>query len=319
MRTEPLIDDAPEAVAAPSQPAHFGVREWALLAAIASMWGSSFVFIEAALRDFSPPLIALLRVIFGIGTLVWLEKARSPIPRTEWRSIFLLGFFWMAAPFLLFPIAQQWVDSSLAGMINGGVPIFAALVAAILIRTAPSFRQMVGLVVGFVGVVTVSWPASRGATASALGVILLLLATMSYGLAINIAVPLQRKYGSLPVVLRAQLVALALTAIPGLVAIGDSTFSWTALAATVPLGCLGTGLAFLGMTTLAGRVGAARAAVTVYFIPVVAIALGAIFLNEDIAALSLVGTAMIILGAILASRHDRPEAPRPPLAVTATH
>ncbi len=307
----------PEASPAVQQ-AHFGLTEWALLAAVASMWGSSFVFIEAALRDFSPPLIAALRVVFGIGTLAWFEKARVPIPRHEWRSIFLLGFFWMAAPFLLFPIAQQWIDSSLAGMINGGVPIFAAVVAALIVRALPSARQVIGLVVGFVGVLTVSWPASQGATASALGVVLVLLATMSYGFAINIAVPLQRKYGSLPVLLRAQLVALALTAIPGLVALGDSTFSWRALLATVPLGCLGTGLAFLGMTTLAGRVGAARAAVTVYFIPVVAIVLGALLLDEEIAPLSLVGTAMIILGAVLASRHDRVDVPRPPLSVAAT-
>ncbi len=307
--TPPMVE-APVATATePAAPARlglaaFGLGEWGLLVAIASMWGSSFLMIEAALGSFSPPLITLLRLVFGAGTLVWFRKSRTSIERSDMPAVVLLGFFWMAGPFLLFPIAQQWIASSLAGMINGGVPIFAAVVAAIWMRKAPSLRQFIGLIIGFAGVVSVSWPAVQGARSSAIGVGLVLLATMSYGLAINIAVPLQQKYGSLPVLLRAQAVALAITIVPGLLAIQSSSFSWGALAATVPLGCLGTALAFVGMTTLVGRVGAVRGAITVYFVPVVAIAFGAIFLNETIAAVSLVGTAMVIGGAILASRRE---------------
>jgi drug/metabolite transporter (DMT)-like permease len=73
----------------------------------------------------------------------------------------------------------------------------------------------------------------------------------------------------------------------------------------IPLGCLGTGLAFVGMTTLAGRVGAARGSVTIYFIPVVAIALGLLFRDETIAIVSLVGTALVLFGAYLTSRAER--------------
>jgi drug/metabolite transporter (DMT)-like permease len=210
----------------------------------------------------------------------------------------------MALPFLLFPIAQQWIDSSLAGMINGGVPIFAAMVAAIAIRRLPNKRQALGLMLGFAGVLTVGWPAIQGARSTALGVGLVLLGTISYGIAINVAVPLQQRYGSLPVLLRTQFVAIGLTVVPGLLAIPSSEFSTTALAAVIPLGCLGTALAFVGMTTLVGRVGAIRGSVTVYFIPIVAIALGALVRNESIHPLSIFGTAMVITGAFLASRSD---------------
>lgn len=293
--------DRPTALEAPGSRA-FSLSEWGLLAAIAAMWGSSFLLIEVALDALAPAAITLLRVGFGLLTLVWFKKARTPIERADWRPIALLGIFWMAGPFLLFPIAQQWIDSSLAGMINGGVPVFASLVAAASTRRVPRTQQIVGILIGFGGVIAVGWPAVQGARSSALGVGLVLLATVSYGIAINIAVPLQRRYGSLPVLLRAQCVALAITIGPGLWALSRSSFNLESVAATVPLGVFGTGLAFVAMTLLVGRVGAARGSIAVYFVPVVAIALGAQLRDESIAALSLAGTALVLFGAYLTSR-----------------
>ncbi len=276
--------------------------DWALLVGTALLWGSSFVWIEEALEAFEPALITLIRIALGAATLVAFPRARAAVSRSDLPGLALLGLLWMAAPFLLFPIAQQWIDSSMAGMINGAVPIFATLVAAVVARRAPNPKQVVGLVIGFAGVLIVAWPAVRGADATGLGVALVLLATILYGLAINVAAPLQRRHGSLPVLLRAQLFALALSFIPGVLAIPDSTFQAASFLALLPLGCLGTGLAFVWMTTLVGRVGPARASVTVYFVPVVAIILGATLRHEAIALLALVGTAMVIAGAFLTSR-----------------
>src|SRR5688500_12890451 len=97
----------------------FAWSEWGLLAGIPLMWGSSFLLIEVALDTLAPPVITLLRIGFGTLTLVWFKRARASIERSDLWPIALLGIFWMAAPMLLFPIAQQWIDSSLAGMING--------------------------------------------------------------------------------------------------------------------------------------------------------------------------------------------------------
>ena len=283
----------------------FSSADWLLLAGTALTWGSSFVWIELALESFEPPLIALLRVLLGAGTLVFFRKARAKIDSKDLRSIALLGILWMAAPFLLFPIAQQWIDSSLAGMINGAVPIFAGAVAAIVMRRWPPVRTIIGILIGFAGVVAVSWPAVQDSRATALGAGLVLLATAFYGVAINIAVPLQQRYGSLPVLLRTQLVAFFLTLGPGLYAARYSSFSWKSLGAMVPLGCLGTAMAFVWMSTLAGRVGAARASVTIYFVPVIAIILGALFQNDKVAPISLAGTVLVLVGAFLASRMQR--------------
>ena len=282
----------------------FSVTDWGFLGGIALMWGSSFLLIEIGLESFRPAVITVLRLLFGAGTLVWFARARTPVDRADLRSIFLLAFFWMATPFILFPLAQQWIDSSLAGMINGGVPVFAAIVASIVARRLPGRRQILGFALGLAGVLVVCWPAVQHARSTALGVVLVLVATISYGIAINIAFPLQQKYGSLPVLLRAQAIALGLVAIPGVMALPDSSFSWPSFAAMVPLGVLGTGLAFVLMTTLVGRVGAARGSIAVYFIPVVAVALGALFRAEAIVTMSLIGTAMVIVGAVLASRAE---------------
>ena len=289
---------------APSAAA-FAVADWLLLAGVALTWGSSFLFIEIGLENFEPPLITFLRIAFGAATIVWVRKARQPVERRDWGALFVVGLLWMAIPFLLFPVAQQWIDSSLAGMINGAVPLFATLVATTVSRRLPGAAQAAGLVVGFAGVVAVSWPAIQDADSTATGVLLVLLATVCYGIALNVVVPLQRKYGSLPVLLRVQAVALALTIVPGVMSIPDSTFSWASLLAIVPLGCLGTGLAFIWMTALAGRVGPSRGSITIYFIPVVAIVLGAVFRDESIALLSLIGTALVLAGAYLTSRAER--------------
>ena len=283
----------------------FAPLDWAALAGTALMWGSSFIWIEEALESLEPALITVVRIGLGVATLGVFPRARAPVDRADLPAIALLGLLWMALPFLLFPVAQQWIDSSLAGMINGGVPIFAAGVAAVVARGLPHPRQIWGLVTGLAGIVVVAWPVALDSRATGLGVALVLLATALYGIAINIASPLQRRYGSLPVLLRIQVCALAFTIVPGVLALDGSRFELTGALALLPLGCLGTGFAFVCMATLIGRVGPARASVTIYFVPLVAIVLGAVVRDESIAPLSLVGTALVLAGAYWVSREQR--------------
>ena len=288
--------------------AGFSSADWALLVAVAAMWGSSFLLIDIGVDDFAPELVALLRVAFGAATLAVVPAARRPVPRAAWPAIALLGVVWMAAPFVLFAVAQQSIDSSLAGMLNGAAPLFTAVVAGLVARQLPSGRRAAGLAIGFAGVVAISWPAARGAEATAAGAGLVLLATVFYGVAFNLAAPLQRHHGALPVIWRTQLVALALLAPFGLAAVPGSSFAWSSLLAVAVLGSLGTAVAFVAFTTLAGRVGSTRASLAVYFVPAVAIALGAVFRDETIAAVSVLGTVLVTAGAYLTSRADKPHA-----------
>jgi drug/metabolite transporter (DMT)-like permease len=279
----------------------FAPRDWAMLLGVAVTWGGSFLFMDFGLEHFAPPLIAFGRIAFGAGALALLPGARKPVPRSEWPQIALVGLTWMAGPFLLLAVAQQWIDTGLAGMINATTPLFTALAGALLVRTLPSRVQAIGLVLGFLGVVAISLPSVEGRS-NLLGVLLVLAAAMLYGLAFNIAAPLQRRRGSLPVTWRAMLIAAVALLPAAIVGAFHSTFAWSSLLAVVALGALGTGVAFIWFTELIGRVGPARAAVAIYIVPVVAVTLGAAFNDERVHLAALLGTAMVLGGAYLTSR-----------------
>lgn len=283
----------------------FGLTEWGLLATVALIWGASFLLIEIGVDHFEPALVAALRITFGVSALAFVPAARKAVPRSDWKTVALLGAVWLAAPFLLFSIAQQSIDSSLAGMLNAAAPLFTALVAIVAYRRTPGWRQQLGLLLGFAGVVVISWPAVTGAYASVKGVVLVLLATLCYGIAANVAAPLQARNGSLPVILRAGLVALVLMAPLGIASVPQSEFAWSSLLAVAALGVFGTAVAFVAFTTLIGRVGAPRATVTIYFLPIVAMILGATIRDETIAVVSILGTGFVLAGAWLTSRAER--------------
>ena len=280
---------------------HFATAEWLMLAGVALTWGASFLFIDIGLEHFAPTVVAFGRIAFGALALAAIPAARRPVPRSEWPLIAAMGVTWMAIPFICFAVAQQWIDSSLAAMINAATPLFVAVVAAGAVRQLPSRYQAIGLVVGFAGVVAISLP-SVGSGSNALGVGLVLVAAILYGFAFNIAAPLQRRHGALPVILRAQLVAVVLVLPFAVWGATDSTFGWDSLLAVVALGSLGTGLAFYWFTTLIGRVGSTRGSVAIYLVPVVAIVLGAALLDESIHPAAVLGTALVIAGAYVTSR-----------------
>jgi drug/metabolite transporter (DMT)-like permease len=280
---------------------HFATPEWLMLAGVALTWGASFLFIDIGLDHFAPTLVAFGRIAFGALALSAIPAARQPVPRSEWPLIAAMGVTWMAIPFICFAVAQQWIDSSLAAMINAATPLFVAVVAAGAVRQLPSRYQAVGLVVGFAGVVAISLP-SVGSGSNALGVGLVLLAAILYGFAFNIAAPLQRRHGALPVIWRAQLVAVVLVLPAAVVGATESTFGWGSLLAVVALGALGTGLAFYWFTTLIGRVGSTRGSVAIYLVPVVAIMLGATLNDESVHVAAILGTVLVIAGAYITSR-----------------
>ena len=137
-----------------------------------------------------------------------------------------------------------------------------------------------------------------GATRSSVkGVLLVMAALVSYGFAIHVARPLQQRNGALPVMWRALPIALVLTAPLGLPAVAAAQWSLGPWLPLVALGARGTAVAQVLAATAAGRLGAARASATVFITPVVALALGVVFLREHVAALSVLGCAVCLLGA----------------------
>ena len=282
----------------------FGSAEWGLLTAIALIWGSSFLFMDIGLEALRPGVITMVRVLLGAVALALVPRARVAVAREDVPRIAFLGVIWIGVPLMLFPIAQQWIDSSVAGMLNGAMPLTTVAWSVVLLRHLPGRPQLLGLVVGFVGILAISQPELQGSRATALGTGLVMLAVVLYGLSANVAVPLQQRYGSLPVLLRAQLAALVIVVPFGLASLPGSRWAWEAALAMLPLGVLGTGVAFVLMATLVGRVGGPRGSVAIYFVPVVAIVLGVTLRGEDIAPLAVLGTALVLAGAWLTSRRE---------------
>ena len=284
----------------------FSASDWGLFMSLALIWGSSFLFMAIGLDAFHPGLITLLRVAFGASFLAMIPRARAvAIERGDWPKIVALAVVWVAVPFTLFPIAQQWIDSAVAGMLNGATPIFTAVLATFLLRSLPGPMQIAGLLIGFAGILAIALPSAGGSGTAAIGVILVVIATLGYAVSLNMVPPLQQRYGSLAIMARVEWVALVMVAPFGLYGIGQSSFAWPSLLAVAAVGVLGTGLAFVLMGNLAGRVGATRASFLTYLIPVVALILGVVFRDEVISVIAILGVLLVIAGAILASRRER--------------
>jgi drug/metabolite transporter (DMT)-like permease len=284
-----------------SQPAA-AAADWLLLVVPGVIWGASFLFIAEGLRAIGPMGVTLVRILVGFATLGLVPAARRRIPRSDWGWVALLGVIWFAFPLSMFPFAEQHVSSAITGMLNSAVPLFAAIVASVLARRGPSRAVALGLVVGMTGAVLIALPTLHEGRSSVGGVLLILAALVSYGFAINLARPLQQRNGALPVVWRAQAIALGLTLPLGLPDLFTAHWTLGPVLALLALGALGTGVAFVVISIAAGRLGSTRASATAFLIPGVALLLGVTVRGEHVAFLSVIGAAVCVTGAWLMQR-----------------
>ena len=276
--------------------------DWLLLVTAAGIWGSSFLFMDVALDAEHPGLVAWLRPLLGLAFMAGVPSARRPVDRSDNPRLFLLGLLWMAVPLSMFPLAQTWIDSSIAGMMNSGMPVTTLIAGATLFGVATHRVQVVGVAVGIVGLLMIGIPTASVGDTSAVGVLLVVLAVSCYGVAANIAGPLQRRYGSPAVLLRVLVVASLATTPWGLVGLVGSGFAWSAVAANLAVGVGGTGIAYVAAASLIGRVGPVRMSAVTYVVPVVAAVLGVTVLGETLGVLQVSGALVLVGGAWLTTR-----------------
>lgn len=284
----------------------FAGLDWLLSIGIALTWGSSFILIDIAIDHFHVAVVPLGRTAIGALALIALPSARQRIDRSNFPVLLILGGTWMAFPFLLYPLAEQTVSSSIAGMVNGALPVVVAVVTAIWTSTMPSSRRVLAIIVGFTGILLIALPSiDSGDAASPQGIGFLLLALVSYAVSTNLARPLQAKYSPASLMLHVELVACVLSLPYGLYGISQSTFAWSSLMALVALGALGTGYAFTLFSVLLKRTGIARSMIPTYFTPVVGTILGVGLNNEPLVWLSVLGMGVVVVAAWLTSLPDR--------------
>jgi len=284
----------------------FGWFEWLLALGMALTWGSSFLLIDIIIRDAPATFVPFGRSFFGMVALFFVPGSRQKIDRRHQPRLLILGLIWMALPFLLFPLAEQTVASSIAGMMNGALPVVVAIITAIWVRKAPSLQRIFAVVVGFIGIFLIAAPSIRdGGSADVKGIVYLTLALLCYAVGLNIARPLQAIYSPATLMLRVVALSTLLSAPLGIVAMRSTTFSLGLIGATVFLGALGSGFAFLLFGTLLKRTGPVRSMIPTYFTPIVGTFLGVLFNDENILMLSIVGMLIVIFGAWLTSRPEK--------------
>ncbi len=290
---------------------------WVRLVALALLWGSNFLLITVALDSFNPLQILIGRMWLGAAVLLAVVlAAREALPRDRrtWGHLTVAAVVANLVPYYLFGWGQQYVASSLAGVINATTPLFT-LALAWATRTDQRLtpRQVAGLLLGFLGVAVISEPWSTASGPSAPGLLAVLAAAASYGL----AYVYQRRFlvnrGTSPRALAAgQLTAasvLLLPALPLSLLTGlPAGVSLTSVGALLTLGVLGTGAAYVLNYRLIADEGATRASVVTYLLPVVSVSLGWAVLGEAAGWTLLSGGALVLAGVALVQR--RSAAPR---------
>jgi drug/metabolite transporter (DMT)-like permease len=278
------------------------------LIALAAIWGASFLFMRIAVPEFGPLALTALRV--GGATLCLLPlvlwRGHLGALRTHWRAIAIVGLFNSALPFVLFGVAALAINAGLSSIFNATAPLWGAVIAWLWLSDKLSASRVLGLFIGFVGVVFLAWnkasfkPGEHGVSAG-LAIGACLLATLCYGFAANYTK--QRLTGVPPLAVAAgsQAAATALLVLPALWFAPHAMPSATAWGSVIVLALLCTAVAYLLYFRLIAHLGAPRAITVTYLIPVFAVLWGALFLREEITLSMAAGCIVILVGTALAS------------------
>lgn len=268
-----------------------------------SIWGASFLMIKYSLDELNPSDIALYRILIGALFVNIFVRTKEKIDKADHIKFVIVSFFWMALPFYMFGIAEQTITSSLAGLINGSTPIFVAFIAVVFYRLRITNLQIIYIFSGFIGVGLITLSGGINELSFNIGSIFALIASISYGIAVNIVEPLIKKYESyivLKIVMRyASLLSLILY---GFTASFKLPTLQVSLIPMLILGIGGTGIAFLTYYKLLDNVGRISSSFIVYMIPIFSIFFGYQFLNEITYAIQFVGIGVILTSAFLYSR-----------------
>ena len=272
---------------------------------LAFIWGWSFLFIKVAVGGMTPPTVAAIRLALGAVVVLAVVRARRwEIPHgwRWWRHFGVVGLFGSALPFTMLAWGEQHISSALTAVLNASTPLFAAIMAGILLGDRLRLAQIGGLLLGFLGVaVAAGVGGSDLADSSRLGEAASVAAGACYGLSFAYA---RRNLMGLPPLLAAagQLVTGTQLLVPAAVITsvrdGLQVNARQGLAVTL-LGVFGTGIAYVISYQLIADVGPTRAAVVTYLVHVVAVTVGVVFLHEPFSCRIVVGGLLTVAGIVI--------------------
>ena len=277
--------------------------------ALGLVWGASFLFIELALESFTAIGIAFLLGFLGaVSLLIVIVVTKQKLPRVgkHWLHIAVVALLLNTVPGFLFAVGQQYVSSAIAGILNATTPMMTLLIISLAFREQkPTLNQNLGIVLGFAGVALVGLGGGEISFTSPLGIALLLLATLCYG----VAMPYAKRFVSpLPyspyVLATAQVSASALlAALPALLAgVTHAPVSASALWGILALGILVTGFAYVWNYRNIELAGSVIASSVTYVTPVIAVVLGFLVLGERLTILQAAGGVLVLVSALVVQK-----------------
>lgn len=275
--------------------------------AVGIVWGCSFIFIKLGLEFLTPFGVAFGRCALGAATLLIVAKVRGfqlPTDRRVRFHLWVVALLLNVIPGILFALAETEVTSILAGIINAVTPLMTLIAILVVNREEkPKAFQIIGLLIGFLGVLTVlgAW---QGLGENPLWAILVLLGAVAcYGISFPYTRRFVMPYKLQPEsIVAMQLTLAAVTLLPLYLfdGIAKDEYSPGPLLAMLALGVFGSGFAYLWNFRVMEIAGSAIASSVTYLTPLVAVIVGVIFLNEKITWYEPVGALIVLLGAAIA-------------------
>lgn len=291
------------------------VRSWLpAYLVLALIWGNSFVFIKVGLESLTPAGVVFSRLFLGMVTMLVISAiTRTPLPqRRYWGPLFIAALLMTSGGWLLFAFSEQYLSSALAGIINGATPLLTLV--AILVafpEEKPTRERIIGLGIGFTGVLVVVGVWQGLAATTWLGIGAGLLAVVGYG----VSFPYVRRHLATrssavgPMTFATGLMimgTLQITPVMLLTGYAHAPVQPHVIGAMAALGVLGSGVAYMLNFRVISRSDATTASTVTYVITLVAVVSGAVVLGEHITWNQPVGALLVILGAATAQGLLRP-------------
>jgi drug/metabolite transporter (DMT)-like permease len=282
-----------------------GLREWSLVLALSVIWGGSFFFIGVAVKALPPLTLVFLRVALAAVVLNLVVPAvglRMPADRKTWSSFFGMGFLNNLVPFCLIVWGQTHIASSLASILNATTPVFTVIVAHFLTQDEKlTANRLMGVLVGLAGVTVIIGPeALQGLGTNVLAQMAVLAAAVCYSFA-GIFGRRFRRLGVHPVVTATGQVSAAAIMLLPLALVVDHPWQLPipaapVLGAVLGLALVSTALAYIIFFRVLATAGATNIMLVTFLIPVSAILLGTVFLDEHLAWKHFLGMGLIGAG-----------------------
>ncbi|MEX0782994.1 MAG: DMT family transporter [Dehalococcoidia bacterium] len=282
-------------------------RQFITLSVLVLIWGCSFLFIRVLLdADMEPLGVSGARLAMGaavLAPLAWAGRAQLPRDVRTWTLLAALGVFNFALPWTLFPISQQHIPSGVASIANACTPLWAAVIAAVLIPGEHfTLRRAAGLGMGFVGIVTLMAGDVGGVDGNwAWGILGVVVATLLYGLS-AVFIRLRMREVAPVALATGQIAVAALAIMPLALATGaynDAEMGAAEWGSLVALGGIGSGVGPVVYMALIQDVGPVRASVVTYLMPPIGVFLGWSLLDEVIGWNLVIASALIVSGVAL--------------------